>query len=96
MQSISPPALPYLFTINLQSIRPYDSLYSMINQYLVTTYLVCENVKSTEALKDFITTSTDFIKGCPKTSVMILLKRIQEGIAAWTADPKEYMSNKAC
>jgi len=64
----------------------------MINQFLVISYPVCGNVAIATSLKDFIVALIEFIHRCPKTSVLILLKRIQEGVAFWLADQKELMN----
>lgn len=74
--------------------EPYDNLYNMINQFLVTSYPICGDAAIVASLKDFIVVLIEFIHRCPKTSVLILLKRIQEGVAFWLADQKEFMNKK--
>ncbi|KAF8453163.1 Rap1-interacting factor 1 N terminal-domain-containing protein [Terfezia claveryi] len=78
----------------IANTEPYDNLYNMINQFLVTSYPICGDVAIVVSLKDFIVVLIEFIHRCPKTSVLILLKRIQEGVAFWLADQKEFMNKK--
>lgn len=68
----------------------------MVNQFLVTAYPVCEDVTLAISLKEFFETLIEFMHRCPKSSVLVLLKRIQEGLAVWIADAMGFLNKKVC
>ncbi|KAF8468891.1 Rap1-interacting factor 1 N terminal-domain-containing protein [Kalaharituber pfeilii] len=71
--------------------EPYDNLYSMINQFLVTSYQMSDDKNATTAVKRFVTAVVEFIRRCPRGSVLKLLKMIQDGVAIWMADQKNIL-----
>ncbi|KAI5808576.1 Rap1-interacting factor 1 N terminal-domain-containing protein [Peziza echinospora] len=72
----------------------YDNLYDMVDQFLSTAYTVCEDQKSIQTVANFIVAVTEFVYRAPPTSLLLLLRRIQNGMAVWLADSKNLLIKK--
>ncbi|KAL8809045.1 MAG: hypothetical protein Q9200_003773 [Gallowayella weberi] len=73
------------------SLNPFDHLYSMVENLLLSTYTNLQPA-SHAAILELITSINSFLESCPLSMKAVCLEKTQKGLAVWVEDPDAIVS----
>lgn len=81
--------------MSLIIVRTLDSLYEVTSKLLSESYkLISTDAPECESAIMLLEAVGNFIGRCPPPSLLLVLKRLQDGIDLWIADSKQVFSSR--